>query len=140
MKRNTSQLSLANIFETILKIGDPDIPVSVIVDGLDELPPDDISFLLKHTLKVADDSSMRKSILVSSRRNVREIERRRTKDTGWIMELKGCNDNDIELYIKSELEEIINDHSLATRDPSLAKNLVDTLINKADGLFTKPHS
>src|SRR5690606_8435392 len=40
MKRNTSQLSLANIFETILKIGDPDIPVSVIVDGLDELPPD----------------------------------------------------------------------------------------------------
>src|SRR5690606_20259835 len=123
-----------------LKIGDPDIPVSVIVDGLDELPPDDISFLLKHTLKVADDSSMRKSILVSSRRNVREIERRRTKDTGWIMELKGCNDNDIELYIKSELEEIINDHSLATRDPSLAKNLVDTLINKADGLFTKPHS
>ncbi|RPA81741.1 hypothetical protein BJ508DRAFT_110025 [Ascobolus immersus RN42] len=141
MRRKVSQRSLATLFESILTMGDPDLPVFLLIDGLDELPIEDIRFLLKTTLHVTGVATSRKRVLVSSRRNVPGMEKAkpRTKKSIWAMEIEGHNDNDIEFYIRSELEEIIEDHDLTIRHPELAKRMVSTLIKGADGMFLWAH-
>lgn len=132
-KRRTTQGSLAKLFEKILELGNPDSPVFVLIDGLDELPPKDIEFLLKNTLRVTSTKDTRKRVLVLSRRT-RDVETcLKSKDTKWMIELRGHTDNDLEVYIKSAIEMIIEEHELETRDPQLATEIAETLISKADG-------
>ncbi|RPA81743.1 hypothetical protein BJ508DRAFT_414641 [Ascobolus immersus RN42] len=133
VKKKCSQGYLAKLFDQILGIG-MDTPVYIVLDGLDEIPDEDISFVLKNVIRVGSSHDVRKRVFLASRR-IRAVEMAKSQETRWILELNGITDKDIETYIRTKIDEVIEEHDLFVREPQLAQEMPEKLIQKADGMF-----
>ncbi|KAH8790716.1 ankyrin repeat-containing domain protein [Hyaloscypha finlandica] len=103
----------------------------IILDALDEC--NDREELLPFLVELSKTESSGLNLLMSSRRET-DIQRQ-LDHLPQITLAEASNAHDIDLYIQSRLQEMINGKKLKLRDPSLQEEIFQCLTSRANGMF-----
>lgn len=103
----------------------------IILDALDEC--NDREELLHFLVELSKSESSSLNLLMSSRRET-DIQRQ-LDHLSQITLAEASNAHDIDLYIQSRLQEMINGKKLKLRDPNLQEKIFQCLTSRAGGMY-----
>ena len=103
----------------------------IILDALDEC--NDREELLHFLVELSKSESSRLNLLMSSRREA-DIQRQ-LDHLPQITLAEASNAHDIDLYIQSRLQEMVNGKKLKLRDPNLQEEIFQCLTSRANGMY-----
>jgi hypothetical protein len=103
----------------------------IILDALDEC--NDREELLHFLVELSKSESSSMNLLMSSRRET-DIQRQ-LDHLPQITLAEASNAHDIDLYIQSRLQEMINGKKLKLRDPNLQEEIFRCLTSRANGMY-----
>lgn len=107
--------------------------VIVVLDALDESVEEEAFINGFKELLLSSQSDTTVQILVTSRNDL-NIERLILPLVTWGLSLMDAMVQDIGTYITAEIDDRVRSRRLKLRDPSLAKQISETLVRQADGL------
>ena len=107
--------------------------VIVVIDALDESVEEEAFINGFEELLLTSQGDTTIQILVTSRNDL-NIERLILPLATWILSLMDAMVQDIGTYITAEIEHRVRAKRLKFRDPSLGKQISETLVRQADGL------
>jgi hypothetical protein len=120
---------LQNGLEIITQQKTVAVKICCFIDGLDELEGDQIE-LLKILMKLQHNNAIK---LCLSSRPLKPLEDAFANSAK--LKLQDLTASDIEKYVNGKLEALPQMQTLRTRDPELASEIFDRIIQHADGVF-----
>ncbi len=130
----SSRLDYPDCVEIVVEISKT-IPITIILDALDECYHNETPVLNKHLKEVVRQARIPVKILISTR-SFSAIEKELTTDLS-IEVTAQRNHGDVLKYIETTLEDHIRDKTLldGVVDPNLKSNIVETLASRAGNMF-----